>query len=81
MARPSPLQSSPTITTLSGTSSPAFSSPTTSDVRLRGRHGHRPPDATGIDALGVAVGLNAEEARFTVHSVLFEETSLSVDDR
>jgi hypothetical protein len=38
-------------------------------------------DAAGIGALGVAAGLVAEEAQFTVHSVLFEDTSLSVAER
>ena len=38
-------------------------------------------DAAGIGALGVAAGLIAEETQFTVHSVLFEDTSLSVDER
>jgi len=37
-------------------------------------------DATGIGALGVSAGLIAEEAQFTVHSVLFEDTSLSADE-
>jgi len=38
-------------------------------------------DAAGIGALGVAAGLIAEEAQFTVHSVLFEDTTLSVEER
>ena len=38
-------------------------------------------DAAGIGALGVAAGLVAEEAQFTVHSVLFEDTTLSVGER
>ena len=38
-------------------------------------------DAAGIGALGVSAGLIAEEAQFTVHSVLFEDTSLSSDER
>jgi len=38
-------------------------------------------DAAGIGALGVAAGLIAEEAQFTVHSVLFEDTTLSEEDR
>lgn len=38
-------------------------------------------DAAGIGALGVAAGLISEESQFTVHSVLFEETSLTVDER
>ena len=38
-------------------------------------------DAGGIGALGVCAGLIAEEAQFTVHSVLFEDTSLAVDER
>lgn len=38
-------------------------------------------DAAGIGALGVSAGLIAEEAQFTVHSVLFEDTSLSADER
>lgn len=38
-------------------------------------------DAGGIGALGVGAGLIAEEAQFTVHSVLFEDTSLSVEER
>ena len=38
-------------------------------------------DAAGIGALGVAAGLIAEEAQFTVRSVLFEDTSLSFDER
>ena len=38
-------------------------------------------DAAGIGALGVAAGLIAEEAQFTVHSVLFEDTSLAVEER
>ena len=38
-------------------------------------------DAAGIGALGVAAGLIAEESQFTVHSVLFEDTSMSVDER
>ena len=38
-------------------------------------------DAAGIGALGVAAGLIAEEGQFTVHSVLFEDTSMSVDER
>ena len=38
-------------------------------------------DAAGIGALGVAAGLIAEEAQFIVHSVLFEDTSLTVDER
>ena len=35
-------------------------------------------DAAGIGALGVAAGLIVEEGRFTVHTVLFEDTSMSV---
>jgi hypothetical protein len=38
-------------------------------------------DAAGIGALGVAAGLIAEEAQFTVHSVLFEDTSLTIEER
>lgn len=38
-------------------------------------------DAAGIGALGVTAGLIAEEAQFTVHSVLFEDISLTVDER
>ena len=38
-------------------------------------------DAAGIGALGVAAGLIAEEAQFTVHSVLFEDTNLTVEER
>lgn len=38
-------------------------------------------DAAGIGALGVAAGLVAEEAQFTVHSVLFEDATLSVEER
>jgi len=38
-------------------------------------------DAAGIGALGVAASLIAEEGQFTVHSVLFEDTSLSFDER
>ena len=38
-------------------------------------------DAGGIGALGVAAGLIAEEAQFTVHSVLFEDTTLSLEER
>lgn len=38
-------------------------------------------DATGIGALGVAAGLIAEEAQFTVHSVLFEDAASSVEER
>ena len=38
-------------------------------------------DAAGIGALGVAAGLIAEEAQFAVHSVLFEDVSLSVEER
>lgn len=38
-------------------------------------------DAAGIGALGVAAGLIAEEAQFTVHSVLFEDNTLSVKER
>ena len=38
-------------------------------------------DASGIGALGVAAGLIAEEAQFTVHSVLFEDITLSVEER
>ena len=38
-------------------------------------------DAAGIGALGVAAGLVAEEVRFTVHSVLFEDTTLSFEER
>ena len=38
-------------------------------------------DAAGIGALGVAAGLIAEEAQFTVHSVLFEDTTLSEEER
>ena len=38
-------------------------------------------DAAGIGALGVASGLIAEESQFTVRSVLFEDTSLSFDER
>ena len=38
-------------------------------------------DATGIGALGVAAGLIAEEAQFTVHSILFEDTTLSDEER
>ena len=38
-------------------------------------------DAAGIGALGVGAGLIAEEAQFTVHSVLFEDTSLSAEER
>ena len=38
-------------------------------------------DAAGIGALGVAAGLIAEEAQFTVHSVLFEDNTLSDEER
>ena len=38
-------------------------------------------DVTGVGALGVCAGLVAEEPRFAVHSVLFEETSLSANER
>jgi len=38
-------------------------------------------DAAGISVLGVNAGLIAEEAQFTAHSVLFEDTSMSVDGR
>ena len=38
-------------------------------------------DAAGIGALGVAAGLIAEEAQFTVHSVLFKDATLSVEER
>ena len=38
-------------------------------------------DAAGIGALGVAAGLIAEETQFTVHSVLFEVTTLSIEER
>ena len=38
-------------------------------------------DAAGIGALGAAAGLISEETQFTVHSVLFEDTSLTVDER
>lgn len=38
-------------------------------------------DATGIGALGIAAGLIAEEAQFTVHSVLFEDAASSVEER
>ena len=38
-------------------------------------------DASGIGALGAAAGLIAEEAQFTVHSVLFEDTTLTVEER
>ena len=38
-------------------------------------------DAAGIGALGAAAGLIAEEAQFTVHSVLFEDTTLTVEER
>lgn len=38
-------------------------------------------DAAGIGALGVAAGLIAEEIQFTVHSVLFEDTTFSVEQR
>ena len=38
-------------------------------------------DAAGIGALGVAAGLIAEDAQFIVHSVLFEDTTLSVEER
>jgi hypothetical protein len=38
-------------------------------------------DAAGIGALGVAAALIAEEPQFTVHSVLFEDTSLTVQER
>jgi hypothetical protein len=38
-------------------------------------------DAAGIGALGVAAGLIAEEAQFTVHSVLLEDTTLSAEER
>ena len=38
-------------------------------------------DATGIGALGVAAGLIAEEAQFTVHFVLFEDTTLAAEER
>ena len=40
----------------------------------------RNDDAAGICALGVNAGLIAEEALFTVHSVLFKDTSLSADE-
>ena len=38
-------------------------------------------DAGGIGALGVAAGLIAEEAQYIVHSVLFEDTTLSLEER
>ncbi|KAF9645762.1 hypothetical protein BDM02DRAFT_3189448, partial [Thelephora ganbajun] len=38
-------------------------------------------DAAGIGALGVAAAFIAEEPQFTVHSVLFEDTTLSVEER
>ena len=38
-------------------------------------------DAAGIGALGVGAGLIAEEVQFAVHSVLFENTSLSIRER
>ena len=38
-------------------------------------------DAPGIGALGVAVDIISEEVQFTIHSVLFEDTSMSVHDR
>ena len=38
-------------------------------------------DAPGIGALGVAVDLISEEVQFNVHSVLFDDISLSVHDR
>lgn len=38
-------------------------------------------DAAGIGALGVAAGLIAEEVQFTVHSILFEDISLSIEER
>ena len=38
-------------------------------------------DATGIGALDVATGLITEEAQFAVHSVLFEDTFLAVEER
>ena len=41
----------------------------------------RNDDANGIGALGVAAGLIAEEVQFTVRSVLFEDISLSVNER
>ena len=40
----------------------------------------RNDDAAGISALGDAAGLNSEETQFTIHSVLFEDTSLTVDE-
>ena len=38
-------------------------------------------DAAGAGAMGAAASLIAEEVQFNVHSVLFEETSLSFDER
>lgn len=38
-------------------------------------------DAAGIGALGIAAALTAEEVQFTVHSVLFEDTTLSIEER
>ena len=38
-------------------------------------------DAAGIGALGVGASLIAEDAQFTVHSILFEDIFLSVDER
>ena len=38
-------------------------------------------DASGVGALGVGASLIAEEAQFAVHSILFEDVSMSVHER
>lgn len=38
-------------------------------------------DAAGIGALGATAGLIAEETQFTVHSILFEDATLSIEER